>query len=126
MAERPPATPIDLAALARSAAAEGAIWSHAGSDLDANFVLFDGGQGVAEHINDEVEVLVVALLGTGFVELDGRQHRLAPGQVIAIPAGARRAIGSAGGQFGYLTCHRRRAGLWPRGMPRPAPTDGGG
>ena len=42
-----------------------------------------------------------------------------PGGVIAIPTGARRAIGRAGERFGYLTCHRRRAGLWPRGLPRP-------
>ena len=119
MAEQPTAAPIDLAALLESAAAEGAIWSHSGSDLNANLVLFNGDHGVLEHINDEVEVLVVALLGVGFVEIDGRRHRLAPGQLITIPVGARRTIGSAGSRFGYLTCHRRRAGLWPRGMPRP-------
>ena len=124
MAEQPPAAPIDLAALARNAATEGTIWSHAGSDLNANFVLFNGDQGVAEHSNDEVEVLVVALLGAGFIAIDGQRHPLAPGQVIAIPAGARRAIGSAGEQFGYLTCHRRRGGLWPRGIPRPDAPDG--
>ena len=119
MAEQLPAAPVDLAALALDASSYGAIWSHAGTDLNANFVLFDEGQGVAEHINDEVEVLIVPLLGMGFVAVNGRHHSLAPGEVITIPAGARRAIGSAGGQFGFLTCHRRRAGLWPRGLPRP-------
>jgi len=119
MAEPVPAAPIDLVALAQSVSAQGAVWSHTGTDLNANFVRFEAGQGVPEHINDEVEVLLVALLGEGFVEVDGQRHALSPGQAIAIPAGTRRAIGSAGGQFGYLTCHRRRAGLWPRGLPRP-------
>jgi quercetin dioxygenase-like cupin family protein len=119
MAEHRPAEPVDLAALARRASVAGVVWSHAGSDLNANFVLFEAGEGVAEHVNDEVEVLVVALVGAGFVEVDGQRHDLAPGMVIAIPAGARRAIGSAGEQFGYLTCHRRRAWLWPRGLSRP-------
>ena len=126
MAERLSATPIDLDALARNAADGGAIWSHAGADLNANFVIFDAGQGVAEHVNDEVEVLVVALLGAGYVTVDGQRHPLTTGQVIAIPAGTRRAIGSAGERFGYLTCHRRRARLWPRGVPRlGAPGDEG-
>jgi quercetin dioxygenase-like cupin family protein len=119
MVEQRPVEPVDLAALARQAPVAGVAWSHAGADLNANVVLFDAGQGVAEHVNDEVEVLVVALVGAGFAEVDGRRHDLAPGMAIAIPAGARRAIGSAGERFGYLTCHRRRAGLWPRGLPRP-------
>ncbi len=127
MSEQGPAAPIDLVALAQRASTEGAVWSHAGADLNANFVLFEAGQGVAEHVNDEVEVLLVALFGEGFVEVDGRHHDLSPGRVIAIPAGARRAIGGAGGRFGYLTCHRRRAGRWPRGLARPvAPAGRGG
>lgn len=122
MDEQSPDELIDLIALAQQTPASGAIWSHAGTDLNANFVLFDAEQGVPEHVNDEVEVLIVALIGEGFVEVEGRYHRLTPGRVIAIPTGARRAIGSSGGQFGYLTCHRRRAGLWPRGLPRPGAT----
>ena len=126
MAEQEPPVPVDLVGLALNATDYGAIWSHAGSDLNANFVLFDEGQSVAEHVNDEVEVLIVALLGSGFIDIDGRHLTLAPGEVLTIPKGARRAMGSAGGQFGYLTCHRRRAGLWPRGLPRPtAPTGQG-
>lgn len=119
MAEARAVGPVDLAALAREARAAGVAWSHAGADLNANYVLFDAGQGVGEHVNDEVEVLIIALVGAGFVTVDGQRHDLAPNMVIAIPAGARRAIGSAGGRFGYLTCHRRRARLWPRGLPRP-------
>lgn len=118
--------PVDLVALAREAPETGAVWSHAGTELNANFVLFDGELGVPEHVNDEVGVLIVALLGTGFVEVNGQRHVLTPGRVIAVPVGARRAIGSAGEQFGYLTCHRRRAGLWPRGLPRPGAAGGGG
>lgn len=124
MAERAPVAPVDLAALAQGAADSGVLWAHAGADLNANLVLLGAGQGVGAHVNDEVEVLLVALIGQGFVEVGDQRHPLFPGRVIAIPPGARRAIESAGGQFGYLTCHRRRAGLWPRGLARPASPGG--
>jgi hypothetical protein len=38
----------------------GVIWTlDASSDLNANLVQFGTGQGVEEHINDEIEVIVV-------------------------------------------------------------------
>lgn len=119
MAENPPVVPIDLVALAERGEVSGPLWSHAGTDLNANFVRLGVGERIAAHVNDEFEVLLVALVGSGVVEVAGRHHTLAPGKVIIIPAGVRRAIESGGTPFGYLTCHRRRGGLWPRGLPRP-------
>jgi mannose-6-phosphate isomerase-like protein (cupin superfamily) len=110
---------VDLAALAQASADRGPVWTCEGNDLHLNLLVFDETGGVAEHVNDEVEVLVVGVAGEGAVEIDGRREPLRGGQAIVIPKGARRAIRSAGGRFAYLTCHRRRAGLWPAGVPRP-------
>ena len=45
-------------------------------DLNANLnlVRFDAGGGVGEHVNDEVDVLFVVVVGSGFVSVDGEEH----------------------------------------------------
>jgi quercetin dioxygenase-like cupin family protein len=68
---------------------------------------------VAEHVNDEVDVLLVGIAGTGAVTVDETRHILSAGQVLLIPKGANRGILSVSESFSYLTCHCRRAGLWP-------------
>jgi quercetin dioxygenase-like cupin family protein len=110
---------VDLVALAGASAGAGVIWSGGETDINANLVRFEAGDGVAAHINGEVELLLVGVAGSGVVEVDGRVYRIAPGQALIIPRGARRAITATPGDFAYLTCHRRRAGLWPTGLPRP-------
>jgi quercetin dioxygenase-like cupin family protein len=72
----------------------------------------------------EVHVLLVGIAGNGLVEVDGMAHPLRSGQAIIIPKGVRRAIRGTGGRFAYLTCHRRRAGLWPHRLPHPAGNQG--
>jgi quercetin dioxygenase-like cupin family protein len=121
MADSPDETTrlVDLVALAAQSADRGPIWSHQGDELNVNLLLLPEGSGIAEHVNSEVEVLIVGVAGEGAVEIDGTPHRLASGQALVVPKGARRAIRSVGGRFAYLTCHRRRAGLWPQGVPRP-------
>jgi quercetin dioxygenase-like cupin family protein len=104
---------VDLLALARAAEGAGPIWSHTAEDLNVNLVRFDGGTGVPAHVNAEVDVLIVAIEGEGRLELNGETLALRAGQACLIPKGVTRAIGSAGGPFAYLTCHRRRGGLWP-------------
>jgi quercetin dioxygenase-like cupin family protein len=100
------ALPADLGALAASALGrEGVIWSlEAGNDLNANLVRFGAGRGVGEHVNDEV-------LGTGFVEVDGREHAVEAGKLVFVPKGARRSTRGASEDFAYLTVHGRRGPL---------------
>lgn len=117
--DRIEAASVDLAALAGASARAGVIWSGGETDLNANLVRFDAGDGVTTHVNEEVEILLVGVAGAGVVEVDGRCHHIGPGQALVIPRGARRAITAKSGGFAYLTCHRRRAGLWPTGLPRP-------
>ncbi len=103
----------DLLSLARTANGAGPVWSETGEDLNVNLVRFDGGAGVPAHVNAELDVLIVAIDGEGRLELNGETLELRAGQCCLIPKGATRAIHSAAGPFAYLTCHRRRGGLWP-------------
>jgi quercetin dioxygenase-like cupin family protein len=92
---------------------QGALWSRETADLDVNVVAFPAGSGVAEHVNDEVDVLVVVIAGQGQAEISGRDHPLSAGVALVIPKGAPRSIHCTAGRLIYLTCHRRRARLTP-------------
>jgi quercetin dioxygenase-like cupin family protein len=107
------ALPADLEALAVSAVGrEGVIWSlEAGKDLNANLVRFGAERGVGEHVNDEVDVVFVGVLGAGFVEVDGRGHALEAGTLVFVLKGARRSTRGASEDFAYLTVHGRRGPL---------------
>ena len=105
--------PVDLAALARTGQPAGPIWSRQSEDLSLNLVVFAAGNGVAEHVNAEVDVLLVGVAGEGVVEVDGRALPLPPGHALLVAKGARRATRAVAGHFAYLTCHRRRDGLVP-------------
>lgn len=115
------APPVEAAvvALAGSALPPGPVWTHEGADLNANLLLFAAGDGVAAHVNAEVDVLLVGVAGDGVVEVDGRPHTLSAGRILVVPKGACRATRAVADRFAYLTCHRRRPGLWPSGLSRP-------
>jgi mannose-6-phosphate isomerase-like protein (cupin superfamily) len=115
---------VDLAALAQESTIRQPAWAYQSADLNVNLLVWAAEEGVVEHVNSEVDVLLVAIAGDGLVEVDGTAHPLRAGQAIIIPKEARRAIRSTGGRFAYLTCHRRRAGLWPHRMPHSAGDQG--
>jgi mannose-6-phosphate isomerase-like protein (cupin superfamily) len=108
---------VDLAALARSATASGAIWTQQSQDLNVNLLVFTSGEGVAEHMNAEVDVLLIGIAGTGAVTIDGTRQILSAGHAMVIPKGARRSTKGMSASFAYLTCHRRRTGLRPGRKP---------
>lgn len=92
----------------------GAILSRETADLDLNLVRFPPGGGVAAHINQEVDVIVVVVAGEGRLIAGGVEQRLRPGQAVIIPRGVERAIQASGeADFAYLSLHRRRGRLWP-------------
>lgn len=105
---------VDLAARAAGTYAYGAVWAFAGEQLNANMVVLENGMEVGIHINDEVEVLMTAILGEGTVTVEGIRHTVRAGQALVIPMGKRRAIVAVTERFAYLTCHQRRGLLWPR------------
>ena len=90
----------------------GTIWSLGpGEDLNANLVRFPAGRGIEEHVNDEVDVILVGVSGTGAVAVDGEEHAMSVGALVLIPKGARRRIRSLSRDFTYLSVHRRRDAL---------------
>lgn len=103
----------DLPRISRRALGEKPAWSHQSDDLNVNLISCVAGQGIGSHVNAEVDLLVIGIDGEGAIEVDGCWHTMRPGQVIVIPKGAQRSTRCDGGTFGYLTCHRRRSGLWP-------------
>ncbi len=114
-----PVAIVDLLALVRGSAERGPLWTRQTADLNVNLVALDAGQQLAESVNSEVDVLLVGVAGQVIVTVDDERHPLAPGQALVIPKGARRGIQAGDERFAYLTCHRRRAGLWPANAPRP-------
>jgi mannose-6-phosphate isomerase-like protein (cupin superfamily) len=96
----------------------GAIWTlEQSAELNANLVRFSAGEGVDEHINEEVDVLFVGVRGSGVVEMDGHKHSLRVGTVTLVSKGARRSTRSGSGGFAYLTVHRQRGPLRIGGLP---------
>lgn len=94
------------------AAGRGVVWTlQASEDLNANLVRFAEGGGVGEHVNEEVDVLLVGVTGSGSVVVDGREHALGAGKLVFVPKGSRRSTRGASEGFAYLTVHKRRGPL---------------
>jgi quercetin dioxygenase-like cupin family protein len=111
-AERP--VVVDLVQAARERGAEGGIaWSAVSEDLNLNVVVLGPGSAIPEHVNAQLDVVLVGVEGVGWVEIDGHRYRLGTGQAMVIPKGAKRVVAAEGERFAYLSCHRRRPGLMP-------------
>jgi len=110
----------------------GAVWSlpH-GGDLDANLVRLGPDEYIGEHVNDEVDVVVVVQSGRGELIIDGGHHPLGAATIAFIPKGAARRVQAGPSGVTYLSIHRRRPPLAitsspaeverPTGVERPAP-----
>jgi quercetin dioxygenase-like cupin family protein len=111
---------VDLHEILATEEWSGVVWTlEQGDDVNVNLVRFPPGRGVGEHVNDEVDVLVVGVSGLGIVAVDGYEHHLRVGTVAFIPKGARRSTRSESGDFAYLTVHRRRGPLRIGGLLEP-------
>lgn len=96
---------------------DGVQWTLDGpSDLNANLVHLDAGHAIDDHVNDEVDVLVVVLAGSGTATVDGEALVLTSQVVVHLPKGSRRRIDAGADGLRYLTVHRRRGplGIGPR------------
>jgi quercetin dioxygenase-like cupin family protein len=94
------------------AAGRGVVWTlRASEDLNANLARFADGGGVGEHVNDEVDVLIVGVSGSGLVGVDGEEHPVSNGLMVFVPRGARRYTLAVSDEFAYLSVHRRRGPL---------------
>ncbi len=111
---------VNLGEIAASAyGGAGVVWTlEANSQLNANLVRFETGGGVGGHVNDEVDVIIVGVSGSGLVEVNGKEHPISNGVITFVPKGTRRSTRSTSDDFAYLTVHRRRG---PLRMLRRAP-----
>ncbi|HEY0602827.1 MAG TPA: hypothetical protein VGD58_07945 [Herpetosiphonaceae bacterium] len=108
---------VDLNAICRQAGASGPRWSFESSDLDLTVLSWTVPQEIAPHVNDEVDVLLIGLDGTGEVRVDETAYDLTAGQAVLITKGARRSFRCLSARWSYLSVHRRRRGLWPTFPP---------
>lgn len=90
----------------------GAVWSlpH-GGDLDANLVRLAADTSIADHVNDELDVVMFVRSGAGVVVVDGDAHDVRADIVVHVPRGARRSIAAGPDGLAYLSVHRRRGRL---------------
>jgi quercetin dioxygenase-like cupin family protein len=62
-------------------------------------------------VNEERDVALVALEGSGLLVVDGDEHALAAGTLAIVPRGANRSVVAGPDGLRCLTVHRRRGGL---------------
>ena len=103
--------PVDLAGMPSGA---GPLWGMQSEELNATLLEWPPGGGVAEHVNDELEVLVLVLAGSASVSVDGTEHELTAGGLLLVPRGSARSLSAGRGGVRYLSVHRRRGPLLPR------------
>ncbi|TXG87494.1 MAG: cupin domain-containing protein [Thermomicrobiales bacterium] len=103
----------DLAAVAAATAVRGPAWRLTDTDLNANLLVFDAGQGIESHVNTTVDVLIIGVAGSGTITIDGATHPLAAGRVVLAPRGSTRSITAETDRLAYLTVHRARPPMMP-------------
>ncbi|MEU7602178.1 hypothetical protein AB0B78_28425 [Streptomyces sp. NPDC040724] len=91
----------------------GALWRLQGIDrqLDANLVRHLPGTGGSAYTEEEVDVMLVVVAGTGTLTLDGTQSELSAGFLGLLPRGTSRALLAGPEGLLVLTVHRRRRGM---------------
>jgi quercetin dioxygenase-like cupin family protein len=89
----------------------GPVWGAASEELNATLLDWPPGGGTEEHVNDERDVLVVVLAGSGTLLLDGETYALCAGDTCIVPKGTRRGFTAGPDGIRYLTAHRKRGGL---------------
>ncbi|GAA2296022.1 zinc-ribbon domain-containing protein [Streptomyces kunmingensis] len=110
-----PAAHVLLAELLRSAdpAASGAMWRLEGAarQLDANVIRVRPGVRGEAYVENDLDVLLVVVQGHGVLRRADQDEALAPGTLVFVPRGERRAVTSGDDGLVYITAHRRRPGM---------------
>lgn len=91
--------------------AGGPVWGAASADLNATLLEWPPGEGPAEHVNEDRDVLYAVLAGSVTLTVDGEPRELGTGEATIVDKGARRALVAGPDGVRYLTAHTRRGGL---------------
>ena len=89
----------------------GPAWGTATEELNATLLVWKAGEGQPPHVNDERDVILVVLQGTGTVSIDNDANPAQAGTLLVIPRGSAREIVAGDAGMRCLTVHRRRGGL---------------
>jgi mannose-6-phosphate isomerase-like protein (cupin superfamily) len=89
----------------------GPVWGQASEDLNATLLAWGAGEGPAEHVNDERDVLVYLVDGAATITIDGEARELRRGDAVIVVKGRRRKITAGRGGVRYLSVHLRRPPL---------------
>lgn len=96
----------------------GVVWSADDTgDLNVNLVQLEPGSTIAAHVNREVDVAIVVVDGTGWLEIDDDVQPLAASVLAVVPKGRRRSVRAGPRGVAYVTVHRRRGALGIRPPP---------
>ncbi|RYG47897.1 cupin domain-containing protein [bacterium] len=114
---------VDLLRLSLAAEAAGPQWGLETEDLNSTLLMWNAGEGVGEHVNDEIDVIMIGIEGEGTVVLDGIALSLSAGQAVLLPKGVKRSVTASTQRFSYLNVHRRRRKLQVGTMPPRKPSE---
>lgn len=89
----------------------GPVWGAASEDLNATLLEWDAGDGPAEHVNAERDVLYAVIAGSATLSVDGAATELGAGEAVIVGKGTRRGLVAGPDGVRYLTAHIRRGGL---------------
>jgi quercetin dioxygenase-like cupin family protein len=91
--------------------ASGPVWGQASDDLNATLLAWRAGEGPAEHVNAERDVLVFVVDGSVTITVDGEARELLPGEALIVAKGRRRTLTAGRNGVRYLSVHLRRPPL---------------
>jgi quercetin dioxygenase-like cupin family protein len=89
----------------------GPVWGAASEDLNATILAWPAGEGPAEHVNAERDVLYVCLAGAALLTAGAEERELSPGEALIVPKGSARKLVAGADGVRYLTAHLRRPPL---------------
>jgi hemerythrin-like domain-containing protein len=89
----------------------GPSWSIDTDDLNATLLVWDSGEGSPEHVNAELDVLILVLAGSATVTINGDPYATQAGDAIVLTKGSSRRIVAGPHGVRYVSVHRRRAPL---------------
>ena len=97
----------------RLAAGEGPgpVWGTASEDLNATLLAWSAGGGTPEQVNEERDVLLLVVCGSGTLELDGEAHVLGTAHAVVVPKGTRFRVSAGAAGLRYVSVHLRRPAL---------------
>jgi mannose-6-phosphate isomerase-like protein (cupin superfamily) len=90
---------------------DGPVWGQASEDLNATLLAWRAGEGPAEHVNAERDVLVFLVDGSATITVDGEARELRPGEALIVGKGRGRTITAGRNGVRYLSVHLRRPPL---------------